>query len=84
MKTIAGDKFDSVMTLPPAVWSGYVATAAMKRQGWLTTHKLPWSVLGRERVETLLRWGYALRCLDGRLGRAGEQPRAGIIADGPR
>ncbi|MGP0037096.1 MAG: hypothetical protein ACLP4R_21375 [Solirubrobacteraceae bacterium] len=64
VKTIAGDKFDSVMTLPPAVWSGYVATAAMKRQGWLTTHKLPWSVLGRERVETLLRWGYALRCLD--------------------
>jgi hypothetical protein len=64
VKTIARDRFDSVMTLPPAVWSGIVATAAMKRQGWLTSHKHSWQLLGRDRVETLLRWGYALRCLD--------------------
>ncbi|HTX11189.1 MAG TPA: hypothetical protein VME22_21380 [Solirubrobacteraceae bacterium] len=64
VKAIAGERFSSVMTLPPEVWSSYVATAAMKRQKWLTGHKLPWYVLSRERVETLLRWGYALRCLD--------------------
>lgn len=64
VKQIAGDGFAAVMTLPPEVWSAYVATASMKRQRWLNSHKLPWSVLGRERVETLLRWGYALRCVD--------------------
>lgn len=64
VKTIARDRFDSVMTLPPPVWSGYVATAAMQRQRWLTNHKHSWQLLGRERVELLLRWGYVLRCLD--------------------
>jgi hypothetical protein len=64
VKQIARDSFSSVMTLPPEVWNGYVATATMRRQKWLSAHKAPWSVLGRDRVELLLRWGYTLRCLD--------------------
>ena len=61
---IASEEFDSVMTLPPEVWSAYVATATMKLQGRLASRTLPWSQLGRERVQTLLRYGYVLRCVD--------------------
>jgi hypothetical protein len=64
IRAIAVDEFGSVMTLPPEVWSGYVATAANKQQRWLTSHKLPWYMLERDRVERLLRLGYVLRCLD--------------------
>lgn len=64
VRTTAGEEFGSVMTLPSQVWNGYVMTAAMKLQGRLTSRKLPWYMLGRERVETLLRQGYVLRCLD--------------------
>jgi hypothetical protein len=37
---------------------------ANKQQRWLTSHKLPWYMLERDRVERLLRLGYVLRCLD--------------------
>jgi hypothetical protein len=64
IRAIASDEFESVMTLPPEVWRGYVLTATWKLQSRLVTPKLPWQWLGRERVETLLRYGYVLRCLD--------------------
>jgi hypothetical protein len=62
--TIASEEFDSVMSLPPEMWTAYVATATMKLQGQLASRTLPWSQLGRGRVETLLRYGYVLRCVD--------------------
>jgi hypothetical protein len=59
------ERFDSVMTLPPEVWTSYVATAAMKLQGQLASGKeLSWQVLSRTRIELMLRYGYVLRCLD--------------------
>lgn len=64
VRAIASDEFESVMTLPPEVWRGYVVTATWKLQSRLVTPKLPWHWLGRERIETLLRYGYVLRCLD--------------------
>jgi hypothetical protein len=64
VRTIATDEFDSVMTLPSEVWAGYVATATMKQQQRFASKTLPWYGLGRERVETLLRWGYVLCCVD--------------------
>jgi hypothetical protein len=64
VRAIASGEFESVMTLPPEVWRGYVATATMHLQRRLTTPELPWQWLGRERIETLLRYGYVLRCLD--------------------
>lgn len=64
VRTIATDRFDSVMTLPPEVWTSYVATATMKLQGQLASKTLPWYVIGRERLEQMLRYGYVLRCLD--------------------
>jgi len=64
VRTIAREKFESLMTLPSEVWRAYVATATMKQQGRFTSPKLPWQRLGRERVETFLRWGYVLRCVD--------------------
>lgn len=64
VRAIATDDFESVMTLPPEVWTGYVATATMKLQRRLTSRTLPWQQLGRQRIETLLRYGYVLRCVD--------------------
>lgn len=63
-RAIASQEFESVMTLPPEVWSGYVATATMQLQGQHASRTLPWYQLGRERIETLLRYGYVLRCID--------------------
>jgi hypothetical protein len=68
VRDIASDRFDSVMTLPPEVWTAYVATATMKLQGQLVTKTLPWQDLGRERIEQMLRYGYVLRCLDEVIG----------------
>jgi hypothetical protein len=68
VRTIASDKFESVMTLPPEVWTAYVATATMKLQGQLATATLSWQHLGRERIEQMLRYGYVLRCLDEAIG----------------
>jgi hypothetical protein len=68
VRAIATDRFDSVMTLPPEVWSAHVATAAMKLQGQLTTKTLDWRHFTRERIEQMLRYGYVLRCLDEALG----------------
>jgi hypothetical protein len=65
VRAIASDRFDSVMTLPPEVWTSYVATAAMKLQGQLASGRtLSWQVLSRTRIELMLRYGYVLRCLD--------------------
>jgi len=64
VRTIARDQFESLMTLPPEVWTAYVAIATMKQQSRFASPTLPWQRLGRERVETLLRWGYVLRCVD--------------------
>jgi hypothetical protein len=64
VRTIAREKFESLMTLPPEVWTAYVATATMQQQRRFTSPQLPWQRLGRERIETLLRWGYVLRCVD--------------------
>ena len=68
VRTIATDQFESVMTLPPEVWSAYVATATMKLQGQLATKTLSWQHLGRERIEQMLRYGYVMRCLDEAIG----------------
>ncbi len=69
VRTIASERFESVMTLPAEVWSSYVATAAMKLQGQLASGKdLSWQVLSRSRIELMLRYGYVLRCLDEALG----------------
>jgi hypothetical protein len=64
VRRIASERFESVMTLPPEVWTGYVATATMKLQRQLTSRALTWRELGREQIETMLRYGYVLRCLD--------------------
>ena len=61
---IASDQFPSVMSLPPEVWTGYVVTATSKLQRQLTSDAISWRDLGRERIETMLRYGYVLRCLD--------------------
>jgi hypothetical protein len=76
VRAIATDRFDSVMTLPPEVWTSYVATAAMKLQGQLASgKKLSWQVLTRTRIEQMLRYGYVMRCLDEALG-AEPEPRS--------
>jgi hypothetical protein len=64
VRETATDEFNSVMALPPEVWTGYVATATMNLQGRLASKTLPWHGLGRQRIETLLRYGYVLRCVD--------------------
>lgn len=67
VRTIASDKFDSVMTLPPEVWSGLVALATQTLQRRFTSSndkKLTWRDLSQDRVEKMLRYGYVLRCLD--------------------
>lgn len=75
VRTVATERFESVMTLPPEVWTSYVATAAMKLQGQLASGKeLSWQVLTRSRIERMLRYGYVLRCLDEAIG-AEPEPR---------
>jgi hypothetical protein len=66
VRSIAADRFDSVMTLPPAVWSGLVATATQKLQRRFASDdkKLASRELTRPRIEKMLRYGYVLRCLD--------------------
>lgn len=64
VRTIAVDRFESVMTLPGEVWTSYVATATMKLQRQLASKTLTWQELGRDRIDTMLRFGYVLRCLD--------------------
>lgn len=74
---IATERFDSVMRLPPEVWTSYVATAAMKLQGQLASGKeLSWQVLTRSRIERMLRYGYVMRCLDEALGTEPEARQA--------
>ena len=68
VRTIATDRFDSVMALPPEVWTAYVAIATMKLQGQLTTKTLDWREFTRTRIEQMLRYGYVLRCLDEAIG----------------
>jgi hypothetical protein len=75
VRSIASDGFDSVMTLPPEVWTGYVKTAAMKLQGQLSTKTVTWKDLLTSRLEQMLRYGYVLRCLDEALD-AEPEPRS--------
>jgi hypothetical protein len=77
VRAIATDRFESVMTLPPEVWTSYVATAAMKLQGQLASGKeLSWQVLSRSRIERMLRYGYVMRCLDEAIGTEPELRQA--------
>jgi hypothetical protein len=77
VRALASERFESVMTLPPEVWSAYVAWAAMKLQGQLASGKeLSWQVLSRSRIERMLRYGYVLRCLDEALGAEPEPQTA--------
>jgi hypothetical protein len=77
VRAIATDRFESVMTLPPEVWTSYVATAAMKLQGQLASGKeLSWQVLSRSRIERMLRYGYLMRCLDEAIGAEPELRQA--------
>jgi hypothetical protein len=64
VRRVASQGFDSAMALPQEVWTAYVATATMKLQRQLASSSLSWRDLGRERIETMLRYGYVLRCLD--------------------
>jgi len=67
VRTMASDEFDSVMSLPPEVWSAFVATATQKLQRRFTSDndkQLTWRELSRQRVERMLKYGYVLRCLD--------------------
>jgi hypothetical protein len=61
---VALDDFNSVMTLPPEIWSGYLALATMRLQGEIESSTVTWRDLDKERIERLLRYGYVLRCLD--------------------
>lgn len=75
VRNIAVDDFPSVMNLPPAVWTGYVATAATKLQRELTTGPVTWRELDRDRIERMMRYGYVLRCLDEALDGGRSQHR---------
>jgi hypothetical protein len=78
VRAIASERFESVMTLPPEVWTSYVAWAAMKLQGQLAGGKeLSWQVLQRSRIELTLRYGYVLRCLDEAIGAEPELRQPG-------
>ena len=55
------------MSLPPEVWSAFVATATQKLQRRFSSDnnkQLTWRELSRQRVERMLKYGYVLRCLD--------------------
>jgi hypothetical protein len=80
VRTIACDRFESVMTLPQQVWTSYVAIATTKLQRQLTTKTLSWRELGRDRTERMLRYGYVLRCLDETLDA---EPVMRVLADEP-
>jgi hypothetical protein len=67
---VAGNGFKSVMTLPRDMWAAYVSLAAMYLQERLTSSTITWYQLSAERIETMLRQGYLLRCLDESLERA--------------
>lgn len=62
--SIALTDFDSVMTLPPEIWTGYSALGTMQLQRDLASSTLTWRELDRDRIQQLLRYGYVLRCLD--------------------
>lgn len=64
VRRIAVNDFDSVMVLPPDVWTGYVAKAASKLQRDLTSGPVTWRELDRDRIEQMMRLGYVLRCVD--------------------
>jgi hypothetical protein len=64
LETLAGEDFESVMTLPRELWAAYVSLAAMHLQERLVSSTLTWHELSAERIEAMLRHGYVLRCLD--------------------
>jgi hypothetical protein len=69
LEIAARDEFDSVMTLPQDVWAAYVSLAAMHLQQQLLSSTLTWGALSAKRIESMLRHGYVLRCLDESLDR---------------
>ena len=64
LESVAGDDFESVMTLPGELWSAYVSLAAMHLQQRLGSSTLTWHELSAGRIEAMLRQGYVLRCVD--------------------
>jgi hypothetical protein len=69
VESVASDDFMSVMTLPRDMWAAYLSLAAMHLQERLTSSTITWYQLSAERIETMLRQGYLLRCLDESLER---------------
>jgi hypothetical protein len=69
LETLAGEDFQSVMTLPRELWAAYVSLAVMHLQERLVSSTLTWYELSAERIEAMLRHGYVLRCLDESLER---------------
>jgi hypothetical protein len=69
VESVASDDFESVMTLPKDMWAAYLSVAVMHLQERLTSSTLSWFQLSAERIETMLRHGYLLRCLDESLER---------------
>lgn len=69
LETLAGEDFESLMTLPRELWAAYVSLAAMHLQERLVSSTLTWHELSAERIEAMLRHGYVLRCLDESLER---------------
>jgi hypothetical protein len=77
LETLAGEDFESVMTLPQELWAAYVSLAAMHLQERLVSSTLTWDELSAERIEAMLRQGYALRCLDESGEREPSMPKRG-------
>ena len=77
VESVAGDDFESVMTLPGGLWSAYLALAAMHLQERLATGTLTWREFAAERIEAMLRQGYVLRCVDESLDRTAALGRRG-------
>jgi hypothetical protein len=69
VESVASDNFESVMTLPKELWAAYLSLAVMHLQERLTSSTLSWYQLSAQRIETMLRHGYLLRCLDESLER---------------
>jgi hypothetical protein len=71
VESIAANRIDLVMSLPPEVWGGFAAVAARRLQRRLTGDGLSWRELTRGRIEAMLKVGYVLACLDETLGLIG-------------
>jgi hypothetical protein len=75
--SIAFDDFGAIMTLPPEVWTAYVALAALRLQRSLASRTLNWRELSTDRIEAMLSFGYVLRCFDEALEGDSREPSRG-------